>query len=444
MTINDQDLDLLVHKLKLNYYYNEWDKMIDVGVELLNDRYVAITTNTPNESIPVAMLVGIAYYQKGNIKKSIQYFNDAIEDWSECWATYLWLGKIYEVEQGNQSKALKTYEMALQWAPDNEAILKKLVSLTFEESLLDKEIYKSKVGEIIHKRIISTTINRINKLIQVREEKGKNDNVEYYFYSIVCHTLLEDQKMIDKLIDKVKDNIIRDGDYTYWAEKSYDIINRYKEDKTTTEEDSEPADHNLNELLNRIITIDESIKILSKQMPHSEPSIIKNKPKIKLPDGTKWDDIRITVQDKENVLIYIKSGTPKKVSFVDLGFRDKRISDYIKPSNLWSVFLLLAYNNGSIDSNSKQHQRIEKIDISRIRSFLSDYFQLPDKPISNYSIKNGWHTIFELSVSQSYIDEITTSPDFYDEELSQSDENQQSSFNENTDYDGFGDNYDPY
>ena len=53
--------------------------------------------------------------------------------------------------------------------------------------------------------------------------------------------------MIDKLIDKVKDNIIRDGDYTYWAEKSYDIINRYKEDKTTTEEDSEPADHNLNE-----------------------------------------------------------------------------------------------------------------------------------------------------------------------------------------------------
>ena len=77
--------------------------------------------------------------------------------------------------------------MALQWAPDNEAILKKLVSLTFEESLLDKEIYKSKVGEIIHKRIISTTINRINKLIQVREEKGKNDNVEYYFYSISNH-----------------------------------------------------------------------------------------------------------------------------------------------------------------------------------------------------------------------------------------------------------------
>jgi hypothetical protein len=96
-----------------------------------------------------------------------------------------------------------------------------------------------------------------------------------------------------------------------------------------------------------------------------------------LEGATKWSDILIEVVDDDTVKVKIGADQWRKLTYVELGFKDER---HARANKLWVIFLSLAEQNRRTISGPK----ITPKDIQRLRNTLRSAFGLQGMPIRRY------------------------------------------------------------
>ena len=114
-----------------------------------------------------------------------------------------------------------------------------------------------------------------------------------------------------------------------------------------------------------------------------------------MPDGARWEDIRITIVAKHTVRIAVKDKIGRFTAF-DMGFRDDRRTDM--PTVLWETLEELAEGKGILSWNrtgttlpnlSKRMELLGKT--------LQVFFGLSEKPFTRYQKKSGYTSRFRIS-----------------------------------------------
>jgi hypothetical protein len=93
--------------------------------------------------------------------------------------------------------------------------------------------------------------------------------------------------------------------------------------------------------------------------------------------ATKWDEVSMEVVDDDTIKIKVGAMQWRKLTYVELGFKDERTG---MPNKLWGILLSLADQNRRVVNTPK----ITPKDIQRLRNTLRSVFGLTGMPIKRY------------------------------------------------------------
>jgi len=116
---------------------------------------------------------------------------------------------------------------------------------------------------------------------------------------------------------------------------------------------------------------------------------------IKIPKGTKWEDIKIHFIDGHTVDISVQNKSYNK-TYRELGFEDKRKH---LPDKQWQLLELLANKKGELswdDSNATYKVKQTKF---RLSKRLRDIFMINDDPFYPYFENQGYRIKINISYS---------------------------------------------
>lgn len=126
-----------------------------------------------------------------------------------------------------------------------------------------------------------------------------------------------------------------------------------------------------------ILPIDRLIAAWGGNEGHNSPPACR----VPIQGVTKWNEIFMEVVDDSTVKVRAGVAQWRKLTYVELGFKDERTG---LSNKLWRIFLSLAeQNRRTIDP-----PRITPKDIQRLRNTLRSTFDLPGMPIKRYDQTN--------------------------------------------------------
>jgi len=106
-----------------------------------------------------------------------------------------------------------------------------------------------------------------------------------------------------------------------------------------------------------------------------------------LPEGTKWEDIKIRFIDGHTVDISVHDKNYNK-TYRELGFEDRR--NHL-PNEQWKLLLLFANEGGTISWEDKKANIIIKQHKHLLSKKLTEIFKIADDPFNPYSTDMGYH-----------------------------------------------------
>ncbi len=111
------------------------------------------------------------------------------------------------------------------------------------------------------------------------------------------------------------------------------------------------------------------------------------------PEGADWGDVVIEIVSDIAAKITVSSTTKSYTAF-EMGLKDKRTPD--EPTKQWKLLVLLAQNQGELKWTSKRTATGAQKRVQELRRSLRRFFGIPGPPISNYSKKTGYQTLFRI------------------------------------------------
>lgn len=121
---------------------------------------------------------------------------------------------------------------------------------------------------------------------------------------------------------------------------------------------------------------------------------------LQMPEGTRWEDIKLVFIDRQTVNIYLKGKHYCKKSYIEMGFKDKRTA---KPIESWHTLENSSGTDGIINYPGGEKGIWEK-KISTLRKKLQVCFGITDDPLP-YIKKEGYKTRFTITdgeISENY------------------------------------------
>jgi hypothetical protein len=97
--------------------------------------------------------------------------------------------------------------------------------------------------------------------------------------------------------------------------------------------------------------------------------------------GTRWNDVKITLVDNENVRIETPQGNGR-FSYQELGMSDKRSTN--KPKGMWALFKLFAQNQGYISRTNPKYDPTIPDTAKRLNKHLQTLFDIPESIFTGY------------------------------------------------------------
>jgi len=349
----------------------DWSKIVKYGTKLIYER-IEFLDDTYIDT-PIEYYVGYSLYRQANYLEAIDHLELAIilnpDSPTICSA----LADAF-LEIGNDDKATGCYNKVLYNNPDS---IKEFRAL-FLIRMLDEQ-YKS-----------AASIAKVYFTVANKDDNEIDYDALLLFAAIACYKSgdiprgNEYSQKIDSQTFRFYDDNVEDsrGLLLYVKDMGLSVGGSQQEvDK----------DDRINEILNKLAGIEDIIS-QPKDKVEERPS----RPNW-VPEDASWKDLRIKLVDPQNVLVHFKSRELHKLSFIDLGFGDNHIPLNPKPNKPWEAFKRFAENEGEISKDSSKFSSIIPMDISRIRTNLSNYFQIPGNPIITYRKKNEWRTLFLIS-----------------------------------------------
>ena len=111
---------------------------------------------------------------------------------------------------------------------------------------------------------------------------------------------------------------------------------------------------------------------------------------LKCPDGTKWEDIKITIVDDETVSIKTPNGK-RRFTYHQIGLADGRSSN--KPTILWKLLKIFAQSQGKIKPNTDDYRPELPDTAKRLNKHLQGLFGISDSIYrGHYKAKKGYET----------------------------------------------------
>jgi len=128
------------------------------------------------------------------------------------------------------------------------------------------------------------------------------------------------------------------------------------------------------------------------QSPEETPAP-DERPKIVLPEGTRWKDITIEVVGNDAAKILV-SDESYAASASEMGFWDKRKK---LPNRIWDLLVDFAEAGGVLHiSSSERSREWRPKDFQRLRAGLKTFLQLEDDPLHPYDPGTGYKTRFNV------------------------------------------------
>ena len=116
--------------------------------------------------------------------------------------------------------------------------------------------------------------------------------------------------------------------------------------------------------------------------------------KFPIPDGTRWEDIKIQIVSNNSVRIKVNGKKTERRTFVEMGFKDGRRGDL--PDSYWNFFIELARHNGQLKEWPQKTNSAVQKRIQIIGKRLQAIFGLKEKPIYRYNKRDGYITKFKM------------------------------------------------
>ena len=115
---------------------------------------------------------------------------------------------------------------------------------------------------------------------------------------------------------------------------------------------------------------------------------------IPAPQGTRWEDVTITLIANDSLEVSIK-GQKERLSYHELGFSDKRRGD--GPNNLWKFFIILIKYDGEINPSSGVFHMTSASDASRFNKHMQSIFGIIQSVFPHYKEVKAYRAIFNTS-----------------------------------------------
>jgi hypothetical protein len=106
-----------------------------------------------------------------------------------------------------------------------------------------------------------------------------------------------------------------------------------------------------------------------------------------------WEEITIAFASHDSLRIQARNIT-KTVTYIDMGFRDKRKGDL--PVKSWEFLRDLAENKGEIKGNSRAFNTKNRSRVKELRKILRNYFRIKSDPFFNYKKCGSYRTVFTI------------------------------------------------
>lgn len=112
-----------------------------------------------------------------------------------------------------------------------------------------------------------------------------------------------------------------------------------------------------------------------------------------LPEGATWEKLYIKFVDGHTVKVRYEDLPQKTFDYKDMGFLDRKTNN---PDNKWGFILRLAENNGRI-TNLRYNKKFNRNTKYEVCKRLKNFFRIEESPINNYTKKEGYLALFNIS-----------------------------------------------